>query len=158
MSDPIIGPNENDFLQVSPDKPSQQLDGIHVLVVEDNLIDLKVSVRLQEKAGATVITAQNGQEALEQSLLHTFDVILMDLCMPVMDGYTAAQHLRRMVATATTPILAITATEIPNNEAYCLSLGMNAYIAKPVSAAQLIDTVYHWATVPVPFNSAGVVS
>jgi two-component system, sensor histidine kinase and response regulator len=125
------------------------LSGITVLVVEDNLIDQKVSTKLLSKAGATVLMALNGQEALDQCLLHSFDVILMDLCMPMMDGYQAAQHLRKMPETVTTPILAITATNIPNDEAHCLSLGMNAYILKPVMAPQLIATVLHWARQPV---------
>ncbi|MDH4379260.1 MAG: PAS domain-containing protein [Vampirovibrionales bacterium] len=121
------------------------LTGVTVLVTEDNLINQKVTVKLLAKAGATVFTALNGQEALEQSLLHDMDVILMDLQMPIMDGYEATQHLRHMVGTAHTPIIALTASALPSDEERCLSLGMNGYLSKPVNPTTLISTVQRWS-------------
>jgi CheY-like chemotaxis protein len=134
------------------------LSGVTVLVTEDNLINQKVTVKLLAKAGATVFTALNGQEALEQSLLHDLDVILMDLQMPVMDGYEATQHLRHMVATAHTPIIALTASALPSDEERCFSVGMNGYLSKPVNPAMLISTVQRWSNTQSHATNAAALS
>ena len=103
-----------------------------VLVVDDNAVNQQVAKRMLEKLGCTVVLAGDGIEAVDKSADGSFDLVLMDVQMPGMDGLTATRAMRRRASTATVPILALTANAIAGDEALCLSSGMNGYLTKPV--------------------------
>jgi len=116
--------------------------GCWVLLVEDNLLNQKVTARLLEKAGYRFDVAKNGQEALSALGEQEYDLILMDCRMPIMDGYTATAEIRlREGATRHTPIIAMTAEALKGSREHCLEVGMDDYIAKPVSAAALYEMI-----------------
>ena len=114
---------------------------LSVLLVEDNLINQRVAVRILEKTGHQVSTVNNGVEALERLEKRRFDVILMDLQMPVMDGLEATRRIRQKEAAdgTRTPIIAMTANAMQGDREVCLAAGMDDYIAKPVNASELSD-------------------
>jgi two-component system sensor histidine kinase/response regulator len=129
---------------------STRLAGARILVAEDNEINQQIAVELLEGAGATVTVANNGREAVESltagSQPPPFDVVLMDLQMPEMDGYQATAKLRANQRLASLPIIAMTAHATIEERQRCLAAGMNDHVAKPIDPAILFDTVgrfYH---------------
>lgn len=123
--------------QTLPEKEEPDiLDGVRVLVVEDNEINLYIAVELLENAGAVVTTAQNGQEAVDifsESNEGEYQLVLMDVQMPVMDGYRATRAIRGLSRSdaASVIIIAMTANSFQEDIRKCLDVGMNAHIAKP---------------------------
>src|SRR5262249_29780713 len=92
-----------------------------------------------EEVGARVICAENGQEGLETALHDRFDLILMDMQMPVMDGYTATQRLRE--SGCETPVIALTAHAMRGDKDACLAAGCSGYLSKPIDIDELLRTV-----------------
>ncbi len=122
--------------------PTQVLRGKRVLLAEDYEMNLEIATELLKLAGAQVTQARNGQEAVErfaQSQPGEFDVILMDMNMPVLDGCGAAAAIRAMDRpdAASVPILAVTANAFAEDVAATAQAGMNAHIAKPIDMRQL---------------------
>ncbi len=113
---------------------------ISVLVVEDNLINQKISSFSLQKAGMEVTLANNGLEAIELFKEQDFDVILMDIQMPVMDGYEATRKIRKIEKSLNThiPIIALTANAMQGDAEKCLAAGMDNYISKPFKINKLI--------------------
>jgi CheY-like chemotaxis protein len=110
-------------------------------LVEDNPVNQKLGIRLLEKAGHKVTLASNGSEAVDMSQNQPFDVILMDLQMPVMDGLQATALIRerdRLKANHT-PIIALTAHALPEHEQSCRLAGMDGYLTKPISKQKLTE-------------------
>ena len=92
-----------------------------------------------------VITATNGQEAIDKMREQSFDLVLMDLQMPVMDGFEATRNIRQLGnANATTPIIAVTANAMAKDRDNCLEAGMNDYLSKPVKAQQIKSILSKW--------------
>jgi PAS domain S-box-containing protein len=120
--------------------------GAHVLLVEDNDFNQQVASELLSLMGVRVEVAANGQEALELIRNQAFDAVLMDLQMPVMDGYEATRHLRADPAYATLPILAMTAHAMVQERERSLANGMNDYITKPIDPEQLATTLAKWVS------------
>ncbi len=118
----------------------------HVLVVEDNLVNRKVAVRLMEKLGCRVDVAANGEEAVACWQGHPYDAILMDCQMPVMDGFEAAREIRRRETNGNgrVPIIALTASAIEGDRQKCLEAGMDDYLTKPVDLAELARALLQW--------------
>jgi two-component system, sensor histidine kinase and response regulator len=127
-----------------------QLRGARILLTEDNEINQQIAVELLEGAGATVTVANNGREAVEAllngPLPSPFDVVLMDLQMPEMDGYQATARIRSDLRMATLPIIAMTAHATIEERQRCLAAGMNDHVAKPIDPANLFDTVARFVT------------
>jgi CheY-like chemotaxis protein len=113
---------------------------LRVLLVEDNPINQKIAARLLEKHGHSVVIAENGRVALERLEGSQFDVVLMDLQMPEMDGFTATAAIRRQEAGTGRhlPFVAVSANAMVGDRERCLAAGMDGYVAKPVQSHVLI--------------------
>jgi PAS domain S-box-containing protein len=122
-------------------KTTASLTGLKILLVEDNLVNQLVAIKLLESMQAQVIVAQNGQEALDKLPLENIDIILMDIQMPIMDGLTATQHIRAQPQYNSLPIIAMTAHAREEDKQQCLAAGMNLHIAKPISLNVLRDSI-----------------
>ncbi len=120
---------------------SASLVGLKILLVEDNLVNQLVATKLLESLQATVIVAQNGQEALDKLPQESIDIILMDIQMPIMDGLTATQHIRAQSQYSDLPIIAMTAHAREEDKQQCLAAGMNLHIAKPISLPVLRESI-----------------
>ncbi len=116
---------------------------LKILVAEDSPVNMKLVVRLLEKRGHTVIQATNGHEALTAYERYPIDVILMDVQMPDMDGFEATEAIRtKERATGRhIPIIAMTAHAMKGDRERCLQAGMDAYVAKPIRAGELFETI-----------------
>lgn len=116
-----------------------QLKNLKILLAEDNLINQKVVIRVLTSQGAVVDIANHGREAIDMLKKKQYDLILMDLQMPEMDGYEATKIIRNDmgVTTSNTPIIAMTASALITDKTKCLHAGMNDYIAKPFLAGEL---------------------
>ena len=118
----------------------QQLSSKHILVVEDNLISVKVISGLLRTLGATVDVAANGEIALVMMQKNTFDLVLMDCEMPVMDGFTATQQRREYEAhhgLKRLPIFALSAHVLPEHKQRVRQAGMDGHLAKPIELIKL---------------------
>jgi CheY-like chemotaxis protein len=117
------------------DKEVQMLDGMKILLVEDNLINVKVAEKILKQWNIEVDVALNGLIGLEKFYANTYDVILMDLSMPVMDGYEATAKIR--LVSSTIPIIALTASTSYLSLEKALQIGANQYITKPFIPREL---------------------
>ena len=120
---------------------SRRLTGMHILVVEDNLINQQVAEELLMSQGAVVSLAADGRAGVNAvaAAKSQFDVVLMDVQMPVMDGYTATRTIRNELGLTTLPIVAMTANAMASDREACLAVGMNDHIAKPFDLAKLVQ-------------------
>ncbi len=132
------------------DRPQVERDraetGRRVLLAEDNPINQKVASRLLQKAGYRVDVVENGEEALNVWLRDSYDLIVMDCQMPVMDGYAATAAIREHEASRgdRTPIVAMTAHALEGDRERCLQAGMDDYIRKPVSLEEFVAVLERW--------------
>jgi len=118
--------------------------GRMVLVVDDNPINRDVVVELLEDLLLSVDVAGDGEAALEVLAQTPYDLVLMDVQMPVMDGLEATRRLRGQPALAGLPVIAMTANAFEEDRHACLEAGMNDYLAKPVQPEMLFARVLHW--------------
>ncbi len=122
------------------------LDGLHVLLVEDNKINQQVAREILALVGVEVDIADNGAVALEMIEKSSFDVILMDLQMPEMDGYEATRRIRADKRFDDMPIIAMTAHALQSEREKCLAAGMNDHVTKPVDPDRLCTVLAEWAS------------
>jgi len=144
--------------QLSGDTPPQPqaeqaatpgFEGVRVLLVEDNRVNQLVAKEMLKRKGFEIFTAENGRIGLERIQKESFDLVLMDVQMPEMDGLEATRHvraaeeqaLREGLAPRHIPIVAMTANAMPGDERTCLDAGMDAYVAKPLNITELLDTI-----------------
>ncbi len=120
------------------------LDGIRVLLVEDNPVNQDVAGEILRQAGLTVDVAGNGREALDRLDAQPYDAVLMDVQMPVMDGFEATRRLRADPRFPRLPVIAMTASVLPEDQARCKAAGMNDFLAKPVDVTALFATLARW--------------
>jgi two-component system sensor histidine kinase/response regulator len=118
--------------------------GARILLAEDHPINIEVVQQMLHAAGLDVVVAPNGRIALEKAIAERFDLILMDMQMPEMDGIEATRAIRRLPAHAATPILALTANAFAEDRRACLEAGMNDVLTKPVEPAQLYEALARW--------------
>ena len=123
------------------DNNKEKLSNINILLAEDNLVNQLVAKELLMSMGANVIIADNGQKALELLDEQLFDVVLMDIQMPVMDGLTATVEIRKKEKYQNLTIIAMTAHAREGDKQRCLAAGMNLHIAKPVTAKLLYTSI-----------------
>ncbi|MBL8362245.1 MAG: PAS domain S-box protein [Rubrivivax sp.] len=134
-----------------PDSPAlQNLQGLRVLLVEDNPVNMLIGVALLERWGVVVAQAHDGQEAVQAvqdaaDAGQPYQVVLMDLQMPVMSGFEATRELRRRPCGASLPVLALTAAALVSERDQAREAGMDDFITKPIDADRLRETVSKWA-------------
>ncbi|MCP4118900.1 MAG: response regulator, partial [Desulfobacteraceae bacterium] len=129
---------------ISKDLAKELLAGSHLLLVEDNEINLQVTRELLEHISIKATEANDGAQAVKLAVSEKFDGVLMDLQMPVMDGYSATRLLRKRTTLTGLPIIAMTASAMTGDRKKCLEAGMNDHIAKPIKPANLYETLIRW--------------
>ena len=115
--------------------------------MDDNEINLTIAKTMLENAGLKVVTVSNGKQAIEMNHLEEFDAILMDIQMPVMDGYEATQYIRETLGLKDIPIIAVSANVLPKDIQKSLRSGMDAHIAKPLRVDVLLTTIIKYMSV-----------
>jgi len=128
---------------IQKDKIHKDLKDLKILLVEDNLINQKITLLTLKPLVHSIDTASNGKEALDRFGTTSFDLILMDIQMPVMSGLVAAEKIRALESTTSShiPIIAITANAMIGDKEKCLSAGIDDYISKPFQPAALIEKI-----------------
>ena len=136
-----------DTARATADDPLAMLTGIagaRVLLVEDNELNQEVATALLTDAGLVVELAENGQIAVEMVKAKPYDIVLMDMQMPVMDGIAATLEIRKLPAFDALPIVAMTANAMAGDRDRCLAAGMNDHVAKPIEPQALCDALLTW--------------
>jgi len=119
--------------------------GLHILLAEDNEINQQVASELLSGVGCLVDVAWNGREAVEMVESKSYDLVLMDMQMPIMDGLEATRRIRSNPRFAKLPILAMTANAMQQDRERCIAAGMNDHLAKPINPEELFATLRRWA-------------
>jgi PAS domain S-box-containing protein len=127
-----------------PGARPQPQGGARVLVVEDNRFNQEVAAAVLQRAGLHVEIACDGREAVARASQERYDLVLMDLHMPVMDGLEATRALRSLPGYASTPVLALTADVTPETREACREAGMDDHLAKPIGATRLYEALVRW--------------
>ena len=125
------------------ERTHKELKDLKILLVEDNLINQKITLLTLKPLVNTIESASNGKEALDKFGTNNYDLILMDIQMPIMSGLLAAEKIRALESTTDShiPIIAITAYAMIGDKEKCLSAGIDDYISKPFQPAALIDKI-----------------
>ncbi|MFN7927217.1 MAG: response regulator [Blastocatellia bacterium] len=130
--------------------PTPAAPASRILLVEDNSVNQQLAYKLLQKAGHEVQIARNGKIACEMVETGAFDLVLMDIQMPEMDGYEASARIRAEEKQGHLPIIAMTANALAGDYERCLAAGMDDYITKPLKASELQAVVQRWMTATVP--------
>ncbi len=140
---PSLVPVSGEPESVRIERNDALLASLHVLLAEDNPMNQKLACRLLEKRGCRVTVANNGQEALDHLEVATFDVVLMDVQMPILDGLSATRAIRsrEKAQGGHVPIIALTAHAMRGDREKCLGAGMDEYLTKPLRPSALFDTI-----------------
>src|SRR5215471_11348072 len=133
-----IRPSQSFEIDLSP------IRGARILLVEDNELNREVAVGLLENTGLIVDHAENGAVATQRIAQQTYDLVLMDMQMPVMDGITATKTIRCDPRFASLPIVAMTANAMDRERDTCIAAGMNDHVSKPIDPDKLFKTLLHW--------------
>jgi len=123
---------------------ARPIRGAQILLVEDNEINQQVAREILEGAGLVVTIANNGREGVEAVERRKFDVVLMDVQMPVMDGYQATKAIRKDPRFAGLPIIAMTASAMTRDKEDAVAAGMNDHVSKPIDTVELFQTLLKW--------------
>jgi signal transduction histidine kinase/CheY-like chemotaxis protein/HPt (histidine-containing phosphotransfer) domain-containing protein len=142
-----LAENEEDHASAEvPRQPGSRLDGVRVLLAEDNEVNRLVATELLELIGCQVQVAVNGKEAVDKALAGTFDIMLMDCQMPILDGFEATRKIRDTEAADGNhqhrKIIALTANAIKGDRELCIAAGMDEYLTKPIEPADLLKTIH----------------
>ena len=126
------------------DETLKYIQGAKILLVEDNEINQQVAMEILEGAGLKIFLATDGQKAVNAVIENEYDAVLMDIHMPVMDGYTATREIRKEHRLKALPIIAMTANAMAGDREKCLEAGMNDHVTKPIDPEGLIKTLIKW--------------
>jgi CheY-like chemotaxis protein/HPt (histidine-containing phosphotransfer) domain-containing protein len=116
----------------------------HILIAEDNLFNQEIAKEVMQDIGAKVEIVDNGIKALKKAVTESYDIVLMDIHMPVADGITATRLIRKTKTAEELPIIAVTAYALTENKQLCLKSGMNDFLSKPFIAEDIIKVLHHW--------------
>ncbi len=141
---PNPSPTESRRHEGSAQSAPRHLRGKRILLVEDNRMNQEVALHFLRRAGLEVAVASQGAEAIERLIQNTYDAVLMDCQMPVMDGYEATRRIRSLQSFATLPIIAMTANALEGDRERSLEAGMNDHLSKPIDANTLYQTLSRW--------------
>ena len=112
----------------------------NVLLAEDNPVNAKIASKILHKLGIQTVVVENGKLALEEVTNKNYDIVLMDINMPILDGISAAEKIRQLPFPRNQiPILALTANAMMEDRERCMDAGMNGFVSKPINIAHLID-------------------
>jgi len=138
-------PPERQKMLKSARSREKAFEGRTILVVDDDVRNVFALTSALEQKGALVEIARNGLEAIDK-LQHdeTIDLVLMDIMMPEMDGFTAMQEIRKEARFAKLPIIAVTAKAMKDDQDRCLRAGANDYLAKPIDLDRLFSLIRVW--------------
>ncbi|EXJ13519.1 response regulator [Imhoffiella purpurea] len=128
--------------------------GARLLMAEDNPINREVALEMLERTGLIVEVAEDGRQALEKARDRDYDIILMDLQMPGLNGLDAARAIRSLSRHLSTPIIAMTANAFDDDRRECRDAGMNDFVAKPVEPEHLFNTLLHWLPSGAPVKTS----
>jgi len=120
------------------------LAGARALLVEDNEINQLVATALLNGLGIEVDVAHDGAVAIDRVRQTDYDVVLMDVQMPVMDGLASTREIRNMLGMTRLPIIAMTANVMAGDREACMAAGMDDYIPKPIDRGLLVEKLLHW--------------
>ena len=123
----------------------ESLEGLRVLLVEDNVVSQQVACEILQSAGIEAEVADNGKIAVERVESEQWDCVLMDVQMPVMDGYQAVRLIRENEEKLELPVIAMTANAMKGDREKCLAAGMDDYITKPINPRELFEALARWA-------------
>ena len=129
-----------------PQTDSLELSGKRVLLVDDDIRNIYAMSALLDELGLVVVAAKDGVEALQAFDREPFDLVLMDMAMPNMDGYTATRLLKGERACAI-PVIALTAHAMKGDREKCITAGCDDYLAKPVGRQELLEMLHRWLAV-----------
>jgi signal transduction histidine kinase/DNA-binding response OmpR family regulator len=130
-----------------PSRPTQELSrlrGAKILLAEDNELNQEVALGLLEDAKMSIEVAANGEEAVRMASTKKYDLVLMDMQMPVMDGVTATKAIRAKAELSNLPIIAMTANVMAADREKCIEAGMNDHVAKPIDPDELFTVLLRW--------------
>ncbi len=142
-----------DRTSISDTFQSGAVVGLRVLLVEDNLINKKVASSMLVRLGCSTDHAENGIKAIEMAITGDYDLVLMDLEMPDMDGFQATKEIQRILGHAAPPIVALTAHALLGYRERCLAAGMQGYLTKPLDVTELSDMLVRYARQKASFIS-----
>lgn len=149
----LMLPNQAQSTLLAAPQPHKTVLPLKVMAVDDNPANLKLISALLEEQVEHIVTCSSGIEALEQAQQQKFDVILMDIQMPNMDGVTACQNIKKTELNRHTPVIAVTAHAIDGERERLLQAGMDDYLSKPIEEHILHQTLVHWD----PYAEAGTI-
>jgi two-component system, sensor histidine kinase and response regulator len=137
-----------DLPKSTPAELSSSARGLQILLAEDNRVNQAIVRRLLNKLGHALVIANNGNEALSLLAQQPFDLVLMDVQMPEMDGFHATERIREIERSTHShiPIIAMTAHAMKGDRERCLAAGMDGYVSKPINARELETAIATWGT------------
>lgn len=133
-----------DDLTVNMEEYCEAMGEMHILLVEDNELNQQVAVELLENPGIIIDVAENGQIAIEKVNQNSYDMVLMDVQMPIIDGITATKEIRKNFKFEFLPIIGMTANAMIQDREKCMQAGMNDYLSKPIDPAKLFYMIKKW--------------
>jgi two-component system sensor histidine kinase/response regulator len=140
----LAEPSAPDLARSRSDQRLAALRGARILLVEDNDINQQVAREMLQDMGLVVEVADNGQVALELAQKASYDLVFMDMQMPVMDGVTATREMRKLAALERLPIVAMTANAMEQDRRKCMDAGMTDFLIKPIDPQSLVAILLRW--------------
>jgi signal transduction histidine kinase/DNA-binding response OmpR family regulator len=137
----LVSPKPESASKAGMDAEMAKQHPLRILLAEDNQVNQKLALRILERMGYRADIASNGLEAIESIERQTYDVILMDVQMPEMDGLDATRNLRKLAKVTQPHIIAMTANAMEGDREMCLAAGMNDYISKPIRVNELVEAL-----------------
>ncbi|HSG21353.1 MAG TPA: DUF3365 domain-containing protein [Azonexus sp.] len=142
--EPLVSPPSSNLAGDAETRISETFSGRRVLLAEDEPINCEIATMMLDEVGLIVTTARDGTQAVELAGRHRYDLILMDMQMPLMDGLEATRRIRAMASCHDVPIVAMTANAFAEDKARCFEAGMNDFISKPINPESFYALVLKW--------------